>query len=518
MRINTKDYLIYYIIIISTAMRCIIASNVGLDNDEVYYWTYALHLQSSYFDHPPLMALFIRFFTVNLNFNQEIFVRLTAIICSAFNSWLIYKLLSKIRNRQAGIYAALLYNGCVYTSIISGLFILPDSPQVVFWLLSIYLLIKIFILNEHPNKNIILFGITAGLCTLSKIHGLYLWFAVGWYILLFQRKWLLNKYLWLAAIMTILFVSPIFFWNYQNHFITYNYHSQRVMANSGVHFSSFITELTGEILYANPIIFVLIITVLFVSFRRKLFYPDKRLFALLLLLSLPLIFIFWTISLFRNALPHWPGPGYIALLILTAYYADAVFAKKRKRVMRTVLAANALLTVVLIIGYLSINYLPKQFGSADILNLGSGDLTLDLYGWNNFETQFKKLKSEDIEDKEMRSGSVLLSNKWFPAGHLDYYVAYPLKMKLYAIGPLFDIHHFAWLDQLNGLIKPGTDAYYISPSNFNSNPTQFFSKNFKTVEAPVIIPQYREGKEIRRFYIYRMKYYTGGLNFSIPKS
>ena len=199
MRIN-KRYVIYYIIIASTIIRCIIAANVGLDNDEVYYWTYALHLQTSYFDHPPLVALFIRLFTVNLNFNQEIFVRLTAIIGSALNTWLIYKILYRIRNRQAGIYAALLYTACVYTSIISGLFILPDSPQVVFWLLSVYLLLKTFILKERQNLSIILFGVTAGLCTLCKIHGLYLWFAGGVYILLFERKWLFNKYLWFSCI------------------------------------------------------------------------------------------------------------------------------------------------------------------------------------------------------------------------------------------------------------------------------------------------------------------------------
>ncbi len=159
MRIN-KRYVIYYIIIASTIIRCIIAANVGLDNDEVYYWTYALHLQTSYFDHPPLIALFIRLFTVNLNFNQEIFVRLTAIIGSALNTWLIYKMLCSIRNRQAGIYAASLYTACVYTSIISGLFILPDSP--------------------------------------------------------------------LPVLITLILISPIIYWNYQNNYITYTYHSQRV--------------------------------------------------------------------------------------------------------------------------------------------------------------------------------------------------------------------------------------------------------------------------------------------------
>src|SRR5438270_5133888 len=197
----------------------------------------------------------------------------------------------------------------------------------------------------------ILFGLTAGLCTLCKIHGLYLWFAAGIYILLLERKWLHNKYLWLSILITIVFIFPIFYWNYQNNFITYNYHSQRVIPNSGINFSSFITELTGEILYANPINFLIIINVLFVLFKQKLFYSDKKLFLLLLFLSLPLIFIFWTVSLFCKTLPHWPGPGYIALLILSAYYADIVFANRRK-VLKIVYSANALLAAVLLATYL----------------------------------------------------------------------------------------------------------------------------------------------------------------------
>src|SRR3954451_3339168 len=245
MKIYNKDYFIYYIIAIGTIIRCFIAANVEFSNDEVYYWTYALHLQTSYFDHPPLIALFIRLFTFNLNLNAEIFVRLTAVTGSAINTWLIYRVLCKIKNRQAGIYAALLYNACVYTSIISGFFILPDSPQVVFWLLSIFLLIKIFVLQDEKERNMLLFGITAGLSTLSKIHGLYLWFTAGAYILFLDRKWLFNKYLWLSMLITAILVSPIFYWNYQNNFITYSYHSQRIVANSGIHFSSFIKELTG---------------------------------------------------------------------------------------------------------------------------------------------------------------------------------------------------------------------------------------------------------------------------------
>ncbi len=58
----------------------VVAANTELSNDEVYYWTYALQLQWNYFDHPPLVALLIRFFTGNLAVQQEFFIRLGSIV------------------------------------------------------------------------------------------------------------------------------------------------------------------------------------------------------------------------------------------------------------------------------------------------------------------------------------------------------------------------------------------------------------------------------------------------------
>jgi len=37
-----------------------------LGNDEAYYWLYSQYLQWNYFDHPPMVAVWIRLFTANL--------------------------------------------------------------------------------------------------------------------------------------------------------------------------------------------------------------------------------------------------------------------------------------------------------------------------------------------------------------------------------------------------------------------------------------------------------------------
>ncbi|HEY2726085.1 MAG TPA: hypothetical protein VGI61_02850, partial [Parafilimonas sp.] len=167
--------------------------------------------------------------------------------------------------------------------------------------------------------------------------------------------------------------------------------------------------------------------------------------------------------------------------------------------------ANVFVLIIVCLAYALINYLPASLGKHDAQELGSGDFTLDLYGWQSFKNAFEKLKEEDVQTHNMQPGAVIISNKWFPAAHLDYYVAYPLHMKLYAFGPMFDIHNFAWLNKQNGTIKKGTDAYYISPSNYNSIPDSMYKKYFSAVEAPVIIHQYRNKIAVRNFYIYRMK-------------
>jgi len=155
-----------YLIGIASIIRIIIAATVELGNDEVYYYTYALHLQSNYFDHPPGVALLIKMFTLNLHFQSEVFLRLGSIVCAAIGTVISYSIGKKIRDKHTGWIAALLYNTSIYASVISGLFILPDSPQVVFWLASLWIALSLVQDNNSTGRQLmywLLFGITTGL-------------------------------------------------------------------------------------------------------------------------------------------------------------------------------------------------------------------------------------------------------------------------------------------------------------------------------------------------------------------
>ena len=88
---------VFTLILISFLIRLIVASCTELGNDEVYYWTYSQYLQWNYFDHPPMVAVWIRIFTGNIALQQyELFVRLGSLVSCAIATWIMYSIGKKI--------------------------------------------------------------------------------------------------------------------------------------------------------------------------------------------------------------------------------------------------------------------------------------------------------------------------------------------------------------------------------------------------------------------------------------
>ena len=123
----------------------------------------------------------------------------------------------------------------------------------------------------------------------------------------------------------------------------------------------------------------------------------------------------------------------------------------------------------------------------------------------------------DSSSGRMKKNALILSDYWFPAGHLDHYYAVPFHRMLLAYGPLNNIHHFAWLNDKRERPEKGQDAYFIYPTNYYGPPENALKQKFDFVEDSVVIPQYRSGIIVRDFVIYRMHGYHGdSLDFLIP--
>ena len=509
---------IWLLIIFSSLLRFWVAASLELGNDEVYYQTYAQHLQWNYFDHPPMVAVLIRIFTFNLHFQNEFFIRLGSILCAAAGTWLIFLTGSRIGHTRTGWIAAILYNTSFYTSIIAGTFILPDSPQVVCWLMSMYLMIRIL---EYPKANkkqsvdFILLGISIGLCIMSKMHGIFLWLGFGAYIIFHRRGLLKMPMLWISGIISLGIIYPIYYWNQLNHFITYNYHQGRIQfLGSNPDLDRILQQVLGSFFYNNPVNFVIYIITIRALIKGKINRLPKM-YPLLLWLSLPLILVlFWT-SMFSETLPHWSGPAYLSLMLLAAFWLD----EKTETGANTkwLKIAGWLYVSVIVVGVSGIRYLPFRIGRADKMNLGKGDITLDMYGWHSFAVRFDSLYRADLSSGLMKENAAILSDYWFPAGHLDHYYAIPYRHNLLAIGPVYDIHHFAWLNQRRPGLKKGSDAYFIYPSNYYGPPKSSLKNDFALVEDSLSIPQFRSGNPVRYFVVYRMHDFKGdSLRWVVP--
>jgi hypothetical protein len=496
----------------------LVAYSLELGNDEVYYQTYAQHLQWNYFDHPPMVALLIRLSTINLFFHNEFFIRLGSILCAAAGTWMIFIIGSQIRNARTGWISAILYSTSFYTSVIAGTFILPDSPQVLFWLLSIYFMVRI-LESKPPDKylagHFILLGISVGACIMSKVHGVFLWLGFGGYIIFHRRDLLKSPMLWISGAISLLIIYPLYQWNLENHFITYNYHQGRI-SFWGIKpdMDHLLQQVLGSVFYNNPVNFILYILTLVAIAKGKIKRLPKE-YTLFLWLSLPLITVLLWTSLFNETLPHWSGPAYLSLMLLAACWLDE---QSNIRVnARWLKPAVWVYIGVVLLGVLSIRLLPFRIGSSQVKIMGKGDISLDMNGWHQFALRFDSVYQADIAFGRMKSNAIIVSDYWFPAAHLDHYYGMPFHHNLLAFGPIRDIHHFAWLNQRRPRLARGSDAYFIYATNYYGPPRAAIKNDFERVDDSLLIPQWRNGKPVRYFVVYRMHNFRGdSLDYLIP--
>jgi len=497
--LKTYSQKVYLLIFFAACAKIFAAPFLELGNDEVYYWTYALQLDFNHFDHPPLVGFLIRASTLNMHWVSELSMRLGPIITASVGCYFIFKITAVLSNERAGFYAAMLYQAGVYTGFIAGFFILPDSAQLLFWTASLYVMSLLLFANKEKQIGYwILLGLLIGLATLSKVHGLFLWAGFGAYLLFTNPKQLFSGSFIVAVSITLICLAPILYWNVVYDFITYRFHSERV-THTGIDVASFTTELIGEVLYQNPFVYILM-TVAVVAIK-KISFQQKNSGRWLLWMSVPLILIFWMVALFNPTLPHWSGPAFIPLMILAGIYMDQ---KKVGWTVYLVRAAFALVFSILLLLVTLVQKYPGNFGSQQQNNLGEYCPTLDLSGWKDFSAAFKTLVAQDQSSYVMGKAPSIIVGKWFPAGHLEFYTSRTTGLPLIGMGPLQDIHKFAWLNEMRPAFVLGADAYCIVPSNVPFNVTEAYGQYFKTIDTPVVIDQKRSGVVVRHFAVYRM--------------
>ena len=501
---------LWWLLGISALLRCILAATIEFGNDEVYYWTYALYPDWSHFDHPPMVGWMIQLFSLNLMLDSEFFIRLSSIVFMTFNTWLMFRIGKEIKDSMTGLYAALLYTASVYAFVITGIFIMPDTPLSLFWLLAFWMAIKYFHTEQPRNPHLILIGLFTGLAILSKYTGVFIWVGVGLYILLFDRKQFKNPFLYLSILISAICCLPILYWNMQHDFISLGFHGSRVSLFGKPNFRYFSTELVGEFFYNNPVNFVLAILAVVAAFRRKISLA-KPVSRLVLCVALPLIAVFLFFSLTRPTLPHWNSPAYNLLILLSA----CMFSSKRSEINhrvaipKSIIAAMAVLLLVVGIGSAEIQtgFIPLDHNT-EAERLGQDDFTLDMYGWRQLGTKFADFREEKIDEGLMRKEDGIVADQWFPLANIDYYVARPLHMRVMGLGKPENLHKYIWINENRGGFHSGENYWFLSDSRYMKKPNELYPNQFNSIELVGIIPIERGGRTVKNFFVYTCKGYS----------
>jgi len=260
---------------------------LGLEGDEAYYWHLSQHIDWSYFDHPPLVAVLIRM-GETLG-HGSFFTRLGTVLITTLSVGIIYKALPEyLKNIKWYVLtgaSTLLLN--VYSFITT-----PDAPLLFFS--SLFLLTyKSFIRKQSAGNSILMALCITGMFY-SKYHGVLLIF----FVVLSNYKMLFNRYFWLTVLITTLLFLPHIYWQYQHDWPSFRYHlNERLARRYRINHTT--DYLLGQILVFGPFI-----SLLFYATCYRLKIKDQLLKTHLFIFGGTLIF--FLISSFKNTVEaHW---------------------------------------------------------------------------------------------------------------------------------------------------------------------------------------------------------------------
>lgn len=215
---------LFLIIGVSLVIHILCMTSTVLIVEEAYYWNYAQHLDFSYLDHPPMVALLIKISTAVFGTN-EFAVRMTSLICWMLMAFFSYKLTDAI-NHGAGPYALMLL-AILPFFFLQSLVITPDMPLLVCWSATLYCLYRTLILNESNYWYAA--GIWLGLGMLSKYTISLLGPATLFYMITVPtaRAWFKRKEPYACALIAALIFTPVIYWNATHEWVSFIFQSSR---------------------------------------------------------------------------------------------------------------------------------------------------------------------------------------------------------------------------------------------------------------------------------------------------
>ncbi|MFC2166722.1 hypothetical protein ACFLQZ_02005, partial [Acidobacteriota bacterium] len=321
-----------------------------------------------------------------------------------------------------------------------------------------------------------------------------------------------------------LIASPILFWNIREGWASFTYHLS-TRHSGGVFWDNLWTLVIGQLGVVTPLLLFWFIAVLF-TFVKRGFRPggDIRNKFIVLTSAPTLIFFYITMCLTNDAEPHWPGLGYIPLLIGAVWLYPEYLVKRRNlnvrfswrgfsifgflkmwgkgpRALKVFVRAAALIPLVFIL-FMNIQlfyplYRPAISSFDDPSDLtgwevGQYDVTSDLFGWKDVAERVREINAEMTEEG---NEPFIFSFHYNVVSQLSF--ALKDTEKVFCLSDSIDQFDF-WQDTKNLI---GKNAIYVCTNRYYLPPQEGFI--FEHIEGPKTVVTLRAGTyKARENYIY----------------
>ncbi|NOW98440.1 glycosyltransferase family 39 protein [Mucilaginibacter sp. SG564] len=289
---------VIYFLLLWTALNILQASTLEIHADEAYYWMYSRFLDWGYYDHPPMVALFIK--AGYSLMHNEFGLRLFTVLSSSISLYLIWLMLKKY---QVSAKAFILVIPGVFVFHIYGFTTTPDAPLLLFTTLFFFFYQQYAERDSWPLA-LILAMVVAGLLY-SKYHGVL---VVG-FTLLSNLKLLKRPSFWGIVILALVFYAPHILWQINHDYPSIKYHLSERSAETYDLSYSYQYPL-GQLIMAGPLIGWFL-------FYKSFTVRIKDTFMRTLLVNSIGILLFFFLTSFKGEVQlHWTLIVYVPLCML----------------------------------------------------------------------------------------------------------------------------------------------------------------------------------------------------------
>jgi 4-amino-4-deoxy-L-arabinose transferase-like glycosyltransferase len=481
-----RIFIIFFISI--SIFRMIYVNFVPLVPQEAYYWKYAKNLALSYFDHPPMAAWIIAFFTA-IGGDYVFFIRLGSVLFSLGLMVLLYKISIELFQDTKIALFSIVAISCTVLFSIGGTVITPDVPFVFFWALIIYSIVKLK--NEANCKWWYLAGAALGFGLLSKYTTVLIVPGIFFYVLFSknERLWLKTIHPYAALVLAFLIFTPVIVWNYQHDWASFLFQSSRRLSEMKRFRLDYFGQLIGtQLTMLTPYLFFLLVGGWIFAGRKGLKEKDEK-YLLLFWLSLP-VYLMFTVSSFRSLVkPNWMAPAYITSILAASPW---IFYEKTK----PALFFKKYIKLGLILGLLIV-LLMHLLPLFPIVPIRKGDTWT---GWEELAKRVTEIKNEMGQD------TFIFGHEYKIPSEITYYTPNHEQTHAGEIIGENGLQYTFWTN-LNELIN--RDAIFVTSNAHRYRKMKKLQAHFDKIEedSPLII-SFRD-KVFREFYIYRCYNYKG---------